>query len=263
MNKDKSLSLWGDLPSGDDITPPITILKEQAEILGRRTKGTLKGLVWHFISVNTISIRLDILAQNLDDYSMTVIRIEQPLFLYPLRIFNEITNEEHKVENEEKFIRTLHSILSSYNVKRVIKEIFSQNKNISSDDIAPPVDDIAPPGDDITPPITILKKQAEILETKTKGTLKGLVWHFVSVNIISIRLDILAQNLDGYSMTVLRIEQPLYIYPLKIFNEITNEEHKVENEEEFIRTLHSILSSNDVKREITVIFSQSKNKITF
>ena len=132
-----------------------------------------------------------------------------------------------------------------------------------SDEITPPVDEITPLVDEITPPITILKKQAEILETQTKGTLKGLVWHFVNVNKISIRLDILAQNLDDYSMTVLRIEQPLNIYPLRIFNEITNEEHKVENEEEFISTLRSILSSNDVKREIKVIFSQSKNKITF
>ncbi len=122
----------------------------------------------------------------------------------------------------------------------------------------PPSDDIAPPADEITPPITILKKQAEILETQTKGTLKGLVWHFVTVNKISIRLDILAQDLDDYSMTVLRIEQPLNIYPLRIFNEITNEEHKVENEEEFISTLRSILSSNDVKRVIKEIFSQSK-----
>ena len=128
----------------------------------------------------------------------------------------------------------------------------------SADEITPPADEITPLVDEITPPITILKKQAEILETQTKGTLKGLVWHFVTVNKISIRLDILAQNLDDYSMTVLRIEQPLNIYPLRIFNEITNEEHKVENEEEFISTLRSILSSNDVKRVIKEIFSQSK-----
>lgn|GEM_PF-2183269 len=60
-----------------------------------------------------------------------------------------------------------------------------------------------PLGDDVTPPITILKKQAEILETQTNGTLKGLVWQVIAANKISLRLDLLAQNLDNYSVTLL------------------------------------------------------------
>ena len=129
MNKDENL--WGDLPTGDDITPPFTILKKQAEILETETNGILRGQVWPIISANSISIRLDILAQNLDDYSVTVLRIEQPLFLYPLKIFNEISNENYNVENEEEFIRTLHTILSSNEVKQLIRVILSQSKNIN------------------------------------------------------------------------------------------------------------------------------------
>ena len=128
MNKDESL--WGDLPTGDDIIPPITILKKQAEILETQTKGILKGLVWHIIAANKISLKLDLLAQKLDDYSVTLLRIEQPLFLYPLIIHNEISNKKHDVKNEEEFISTLNSILTSDDVNRVIKVILSQSKNL-------------------------------------------------------------------------------------------------------------------------------------
>lgn len=37
--------LWGDLPETDDTTDPVAILRQQASLLGAKTKKVLTGVV--------------------------------------------------------------------------------------------------------------------------------------------------------------------------------------------------------------------------
>jgi hypothetical protein len=123
-------NLWGDLPTGEDIRPPVLVLREQAGILGRATKGVLEGLVTTSREDDDFELELRIVAPALDRYQYTVLRVYHGVELYPVRVAPpEIPRHEWKrCDTEEAFEAALAKQLSSPRVKHVIASLIAQSK---------------------------------------------------------------------------------------------------------------------------------------
>ena len=86
-------NLWGELPTGDDIIPPVTILKTQAELLTSHYKGVLMGEVTPIDGRNNeIRYNLSIVAPSLNGYTFQVATLVNPITLYPCRLLDRTDN---------------------------------------------------------------------------------------------------------------------------------------------------------------------------
>lgn len=124
-------NLWGNLPDPETIRTPYTILKEQASILTEITKGLLIGEVSiNNQKDNVFTAILRIKAPSLNNYTYSVIQIEQPIHLYPVTIANLFENRVgHRMarySSEEEFENALGQILSSQDIQRIISGLLAQ-----------------------------------------------------------------------------------------------------------------------------------------
>jgi hypothetical protein len=141
--------LWPPSISGPEIIAPVTILREQAALLGTKTNGLVlasvsttprSGRQWFEptdepLTTNKLgnkasseekfihSFRLVVPA--LEDYTYTLFRIEHGIDLYPVRFHAPRTlGRVAKTENE--FVNTLRKVLSSESTQRVIRSLIAQ-----------------------------------------------------------------------------------------------------------------------------------------
>ena len=156
-------NLWGDLPI-EDVRTPHVVLREQALILTQITKGKLVGnvvrekfsniadtssalskTVIKAIKPNlsmpeilnqlkpkqieyAFSSRLEILVPSIDNYSISIVQIDYPLRMYPLRIINLLTDNYRfeKCETEAELNQHLAAILSSAEVRKIIAGLLTE-----------------------------------------------------------------------------------------------------------------------------------------
>ena len=120
-------NLWGELPNVETIRTPYTILKEQASILSEITNGLLIGEVaFNNQTDNSLSMTLMIKAPSLNNYTYSVVEVQQPIQLYPVAVINLLEGRMGKYSSEEEFESALGQILSSQDVKRVISGLLAQ-----------------------------------------------------------------------------------------------------------------------------------------
>ena len=122
-------NMWGDIPEVDSVRTPASMLREQAQILSKRTKGLLNGHVSRNIEditgkfLYTLAVR----APALDNYRYIVLEITHGLELYPvdLRYIDGLTVES---KTEEEFLRNVEKKLQSEDVRKAITSLLSQSK---------------------------------------------------------------------------------------------------------------------------------------
>lgn len=123
--------LWGDLPLEENIRTPVTVLREQAALLGEKTRQVLQGdvRVHHSIGLKDFEAEFFITAPALDDYSYRLFSIQYPVTMYPLRISESITGMPPiEYPSEESFVNALRIILSHPEVKKIISSLVAQSK---------------------------------------------------------------------------------------------------------------------------------------
>jgi hypothetical protein len=122
-------NLWGDLPVGDArMMTPMTVLKEQANLLDERTNGVLLCRVYVLAKSPNIELDMDVIAPALDSYRYTLLRVSHPVLLYPLEMTDLTREKQFLCANEQEFRRDLRQILSSPEVHKVISALLSQSK---------------------------------------------------------------------------------------------------------------------------------------
>jgi hypothetical protein len=120
-------NLWGELPNVETIRTPYTILKEQASILSEITHGLLIGeVVVNSQNDKFFTITLRIKAPSLNNYTYSVVEVQQPIQLYPVAVINLLEGRMGKYSSEEEFENALGEILSSQEVKGVISGLLAQ-----------------------------------------------------------------------------------------------------------------------------------------
>ncbi len=137
------MDLWPeDIQEPINVKSPVTILKEQAALLGKRTNN----LVTAEVSKKENNIRAEfeylffIVSTSLN-YRYKLFSIEHNITLYPLRIITdtdliqEVTDDETAsifsritINDEEEFYRILQKIFGSTKVKRIISTLMRMIK---------------------------------------------------------------------------------------------------------------------------------------
>lgn len=125
--------LWGELPLTETARTPVTILREQAALLEKKTENVLQGNIHIRPSTygNGFSASFDIIAPSLDDYSYRVLTIDYPISMYPLKIREEVTGRPPmpiECSNEESFMQALGEILAHPQMKKVVASLMAQSR---------------------------------------------------------------------------------------------------------------------------------------
>ena len=111
----------------------------------------------------------------------------------------------------------------------------------------------------IRTPSIILREQASLVGKLTEYMLDANVDRDRTNDYIRLDLSINAPALENYTYNVLSVTYDIHkIYPLTIRNQQTYKSQECSNEEEFVEALHSILSSDQVKKVIVNLLSQIK-----
>jgi hypothetical protein len=128
--------LWGDLSLEENIRTPVTILREQAALLGQKTNNILEGEV----SVERAAPKpheqflasFFIVAPLLNKYRYQLLSVQYPLVkMYPLVIFDynsEDSPEKIACEDEASFVQALGRIFIQPEVKKVLSSLISQSR---------------------------------------------------------------------------------------------------------------------------------------
>lgn len=120
--------LWGDLPTADSVKAPVSVLKEQAAALTKRTNGVLQGEVRTFREGDQIRSLLEIVAPSLDGYRYAVASISHGIGFYPLLFASPFMSGSAMLNDEAAFITTLRDALQSDGAKRVVAGLLAQSK---------------------------------------------------------------------------------------------------------------------------------------
>jgi len=132
MTETTTENFWGEIPKVDKARTPLSILKEQAAMLGQLSNRLLEGdVTLESNSPSKIDAFLSIVAPSLGGYSIYIIRIIHDIQIYPLTMIKlfEPDNRSREIHSEEEFIETLKAILSSDKVKRIIASLLIQIKS--------------------------------------------------------------------------------------------------------------------------------------
>lgn len=135
-------SLWpDDLIQQDPVEMPITILKWQASLLGKRTKNIVKGSVQRDImpsySQKDFSLTFHLIGPLLEDYHYSLFVVYCGIDPYPLRILpvpgilGEVSEVNEAgdivVQDKEEFIKLLRIIFNSEKTRKVVNAIIAQS----------------------------------------------------------------------------------------------------------------------------------------
>jgi hypothetical protein len=142
----KTIDLWPDDIATKRVRAPITILREQAAVLGQKTRNLVQGDVVNNQRMSTneyFVYDFYIEAPTLDNYSYKLLSVYHHISLYPLEInveesiFQEVLSDLNVgqneageptifVDSEEGFVEALRLIFRADKTMRVITALLSQ-----------------------------------------------------------------------------------------------------------------------------------------
>lgn len=138
--------LWGDLPEADTTADPVTLLRQQASLLGKKTRNILEGVVKRFEKRPTlaelatsamrpgvqqeereVAIRFSIRCPALDNYVFHALTLEHPLLtVFPVKIHDESTGQNYVCRSETELREALQTIFASPQLRRVISALLRE-----------------------------------------------------------------------------------------------------------------------------------------
>ncbi len=118
--------LWGDIEVVEGQTP-LSILREQAALLGTKTQNLVKARVRTYggsdASFIRHSFRLVVPALDAYEYELFAI-MHRPIDLYPVHL-----EREEQLESEDKFKAWLLQKLSSSETKKILSNLIAQARS--------------------------------------------------------------------------------------------------------------------------------------
>jgi len=126
----QSDNLWGEIPKKGSLRTPITILREQATVLGQATNNVLQGDVTTGRETfgSEFQMTLSIVAPALDNYRFSLLRVTHDLELFPVTVYDLVNDTQYQCSDEASFLHALKEILSSKSTHRIIDSLLSQSQ---------------------------------------------------------------------------------------------------------------------------------------
>jgi len=124
-------NLWGSLDDFKKVKTPLSIIREQGELLTQATQGVLQGFVKIDSQADRINFSFFIVAPGLNNYKYEVLKVSHPITIYPVMVFNTVEEKQRWEEctHELIFLSKIKSILSSSKIKKVIESLLSQSES--------------------------------------------------------------------------------------------------------------------------------------
>jgi hypothetical protein len=116
-----STDLWGEIEA-TQMRTPLVILREQASLLGSKTKNLVEASVKTHASGDHFHHSFDLVVPALDRYTYSLFKIIHGPSIYPVNVYGEPTI----LLTEEQFLNWLGATLSSIETKRIISNLLSQ-----------------------------------------------------------------------------------------------------------------------------------------
>lgn len=115
--------LWGDL-APLDVRPPVAILREQAALLGAKTKNLIRAKVETTVVRGDLSHSFDLVAPTLDNYTYELFRVYHGVRdLYPVKLLDD---RKLSLKTEQELVDWLGAKLSSDETKKLIGNLLAQ-----------------------------------------------------------------------------------------------------------------------------------------
>lgn len=112
---------WGDIaPSA--VRTPVTILRQQATLLGAKTKDLIEATVFTESGRGSFRHLFDLVVPGLDNYTYNLFAIDHGIDLHPVTVLNR----DQKFETEAEFTNWLRAELSSDKTRKVIGNLLAQ-----------------------------------------------------------------------------------------------------------------------------------------
>ena len=119
--------LWGDLPNGEKQPTPAAMLKEQADLLSKKTSDKLVGNILTLKKDKEFSFRLRIEVPSITGFSVDLFTISYPIGLYPVALMSQVENIPNSRSNDkEEFILNFSNFLRAEPVQMIIKRLLTQ-----------------------------------------------------------------------------------------------------------------------------------------
>lgn len=127
---EQTLDFWPDIAAARPRVTPLSLMKQQAALLGKHTSNLLEGDVSSNVYNGRLVHRFRISVPTLD-YSYELFTISHDVVaLYPVRIESSKTYYHGKsqltIESEDAFMDWLKTVLSSDETKRVLGSLLAQ-----------------------------------------------------------------------------------------------------------------------------------------
>jgi hypothetical protein len=128
--------LWPEDIAVNEVVAPVAILRDQASLLGERTKNLVEGRVTqresHYSEPDFV-YDFYVVAPALNNYRYRLFSISHSVDFYPLGIQEGVfdlagRDSELKVNDEEEFLQTLAKIFSSERTKGIISSLIAQSR---------------------------------------------------------------------------------------------------------------------------------------
>lgn len=125
-----TLDLWpNDIAVSDEITP-VSILREQASLLGQKTKNLVQGKVELLSGKGgTFLYGFYLVAPALDHYKYRLLSIQYPIEHYPVTINFEAGNRVLTANDYNEFVAKLGDVLVDEKTRSIVRSLVSQSQS--------------------------------------------------------------------------------------------------------------------------------------
>lgn len=122
---DQAADFWPDVLRLPDQRAPVTILREQAGALYRKTKGLLEGEVRTLARFDQFEHSFYVVAPALDRYGYELFSVSHGVDLYPVSVKSG-PDQGRSLASEQEFSMWLKQTLGSKETLRVLSALLAQ-----------------------------------------------------------------------------------------------------------------------------------------
>jgi hypothetical protein len=117
----QATDFWGEI-GATEVRTPLSILREQAAALGRRTKNLVEARVETRTSRGAFVHTFELVVPSLDDYTYMLFQVQHDLNLYPI----EVVGTKVVLAHEDAFMDWLREQLSSAQTRKIVSNLLAQ-----------------------------------------------------------------------------------------------------------------------------------------
>ena len=124
---DAAIDLWPAI-EGDPVRTPLSILREQASLLGPKTQHLVEAEVSTTSNRDNLVHEFYVVAPALDHYRYHLLTVAHGIELYPLEMWPP-RGDPAEADDEDAFLKRLGSFLASEHTRNVVRSLYSQSQS--------------------------------------------------------------------------------------------------------------------------------------